>query len=66
MVRTSGLASCLSDDTYRGWPAERWAGLQQRGHLNYERRHWLEIGLLLTSLAAVVLGLSALSGFAVA
>jgi len=34
--------------------------------MNHERRHWLEIGLLLSSLAAVVLGLSALSGFAVA
>jgi hypothetical protein len=34
--------------------------------MNYERRHWLEISLLLTSLAPAVLGLSALSGFAAA
>jgi hypothetical protein len=31
--------------------------------MSNERRHWLEIGLFLTSLAAVVLGLSTLSGF---
>ena len=31
--------------------------------MNRERSHWLAIGMLLTSLASVVLGVAALSGF---
>ena len=34
------------------------------GHMNRERTLWLAIGLLLTSLACLVLGVSALAGFA--
>lgn len=41
----------------------RSGGPSAGGHMYRERTHWLAIGLLLTILASVVLGIATLSGF---